>query len=62
MVNVINAETNVKFNEIVAEANLIETEIVANAKVEAAKIRAEADGYFQRKIADVEKENAVLIA
>lgn len=46
MVNVINAETSVKYNQILAEANLIETEILANARVEAARIKAEADGYF----------------
>jgi len=32
LVNKMNAETEVKYNEILAEANLIETEIVANAK------------------------------
>jgi hypothetical protein len=42
----------------VAEANLIETEIVANARAEAAKIIAEADGYFLTKISEVEKANA----
>jgi len=38
----------------VAEANLIETEIVANAKAEAGKIRAEADGYYLKKVSEIE--------
>jgi hypothetical protein len=38
LVNQMNAETEVKFNQIVAEANLIETAIIANAKASAAKI------------------------
>lgn len=58
LVNKINAEANVQYNEILAEATLIETNILANARAEAAKIKAEADGYFQRKIAEVEKQNA----
>ena len=32
LVNKMNAETEVKYNEILAEANLIETAIVANAR------------------------------
>ena len=40
-----NAETEVKYNEIIAEANLIETGIIANAKAQAARIKAEADAY-----------------
>jgi hypothetical protein len=32
LVNKMNAETEVKYNEILAEANLIETAIIANAK------------------------------
>jgi len=62
MVNQIRAETDVKYNEILAEARLIETDILANARQEAARIKAEADGYYQRKIADVEKQNAQVVA
>ena len=32
LVNKMNAETEVKYNEIMAEANLIETAIIANAR------------------------------
>lgn len=32
LTNQINAETEVKYNEILAEANIIETEILANAR------------------------------
>ena len=32
LVNKMNAETEVKYNEIIAEANLIETAIIANSK------------------------------
>jgi hypothetical protein len=54
LVMVINATTNVKYNEIIAEANLIETSVLANAKAEAAKIRAEADAYFLTKVSEAE--------
>ena len=57
-----NAETEVKFNEIMAEANLIETAIIANAKAMAAKIRAEADAYALKTITEAEKENAEIVA
>lgn len=35
-INTINAETDLKYNEIVAEARLIETQIVEKAQAEAA--------------------------
>ncbi len=57
-----NAETEVKYNEILAEANLIETAIVANAKAQAAKIKAEADAYVLQTTTGAEKENAEIVA
>jgi len=57
-----NAETEVKFNQIVAEANLIETAIIANAKAQAAKIQAEADAYSLKTVTEAEKENAEVVA
>lgn len=62
LVNKMNAETEVKYNEIMAEANLIETAIIANAKAQAAKIRAEADAYSLNTITEAEKENAEIVA
>ena len=59
---VINATTNVKYNEIIAEANLIETSVLADAKAEAAKIRAEADAYFLTKVSEAEQQNAQIIS
>ena len=53
-----NADTEVKYNEIMAEANLIETAIIANSKALAAKIRAEAEAYQLKTITEAEKENA----
>ena len=41
----LNADTEVKYNDIMAEANLIETAIIADSKDMAAKIRAEAEAY-----------------
>ena len=62
LVNKMNAETEVKYNEIMAEANLIETAIIANAKAQAAKIKAEADAYALNTITEAEKENAEVVA
>ncbi len=61
LVNKMNAETEVKYNEIIAEANLIETAIIANARAQAAKIKAEADAYTLKSIAGAEKENAEIV-
>lgn len=60
--NQINAETDVKYNEILAEANLIENEILNNARAEAARIRAEADAFEIKTLTECEKENAEVIA
>eukprot|EP00350_Pseudokeronopsis_sp_OXSARD2_P003532 CAMPEP_0170544830 /NCGR_PEP_ID=MMETSP0211-20121228/3447_1 /TAXON_ID=311385 /ORGANISM="Pseudokeronopsis sp., Strain OXSARD2" /LENGTH=127 /DNA_ID=CAMNT_0010848583 /DNA_START=889 /DNA_END=1272 /DNA_ORIENTATION=- len=62
MVNKIKAETTVKYNEILAEAKLIETNIVVNARAEAARIKAEADAVLLEEDADVEKQNAQMVA
>jgi len=56
-----NAETEVKFNQIVAEANLIETAIIANAKAQAAKIQAEADANALKTVTEAEKDNAEVV-
>jgi len=57
-----NAETEVRYNEIIAEANLIETAIIANSKAQAAKIKAEADAYALKTTTEAEKENAEIVA
>jgi regulator of protease activity HflC (stomatin/prohibitin superfamily) len=62
LVNKMNAETEVKYNQILAEANLIETAIIANAKAQAAKIKAEADAYALKTTTEAEKENAEIVA
>lgn len=41
-----------------AEANLIETEILAQARLEAAKVKAEADAYSLKLVAETERKNA----
>ena len=58
MINSINADTDLKYNEIVAEANLVETQIVESAQAEAAQIEAEAEAYYQNTIANAKKEVA----
>jgi hypothetical protein len=60
--NQINAETDVKYNEILAEANLIENEILNNAKAEAGRIKAEADAFEIKTLTECERENAEIIA
>ena len=62
MVNQINAVTNVQYNEVIAEANLIETEITAQARADAARIKAEGDGYYLKKVAETEQKNASLVS
>ena len=62
LVNKMNAETEVKYNEILAEANLIETAIIANSKAQAAKIKAEADAYALNTVTEAERENAEIVA
>lgn len=60
--NQINADTDVKYNEILAEANLIENEILNIARAESAKIKAEADAFEIKTLTECERENAEVIA
>jgi regulator of protease activity HflC (stomatin/prohibitin superfamily) len=62
LINSINADTDLKYNEIVAEAKLIETKIKEEAAAEAAKIIAEANAYKEKTIANAQREAAPKIA
>ncbi len=44
-VNVINATTELKENEVVAEANMIKTEMLAQGEADAATTKANADAF-----------------
>lgn len=61
-IKAINAETDLKYNEIIAEVNLIETDLLATGKAQAARTRAEAEGYAVKIVSQAEMAAAPLIA
>ena len=56
MVNSINAETEMKYNEIMAEAKLVEVKIIEDAQAQAAEIIANADAYKAETVAKAMQE------
>jgi len=60
-VNVINATTELKENEVVAEANMIKTEMLAQGEGDAATTKANADAFAVQVVSQAQTQAAASI-